>query len=101
MDISLNGVSIHIRRADYGGYGEENAGGENLVNHLPVIAAAVRKRMRDKAACASPSVDELIAIKAAIAAYEADKQLMKTRIAAKPPAATAWKLAAKLRIMGI
>ena len=97
MDISLDDAKIHIHRVGYKRYDEE----KKVNTHLPVIAAAVRKHMHDRAVCAFPSADELVAIKAAIAAYEADKQRQKTRIVAKPPVATQWKFAAKLRMIGI
>ena len=48
MDISLGDAKIHIHRVGYKRYDEE----KEVNTHLPVIAAAVRKHMHDRAVCA-------------------------------------------------
>lgn len=65
-------------------------------SEIAAIVATVKRRCLKSARNAGPSVDELIAIKAAIMAYEADAA--SSRLIAKPPVMSTWKLAARIRM---
>ena len=87
IKISVGGKDVYVFPAYQGTEGKENP-----LHIVVAVICALRHHIKSK-----ERLNELIAIKAAIMAYEADCTETR-RITVKAPKMTLWKLAARLKI---